>query len=137
MSTKTYIVSACLVGLCTRYDGKLKTSSNCLDTLQGCTWIPLCPEQLGGLATPREPADIAGGTGYDVLKGNAKVIDKKGEDLTSAFIKGAKQVLEIAKAQNVDGIFLKSRSPSCGFGEKIGVTAALLDENGFEVIEYS
>lgn len=137
MSTKKYIVSACLVGLCTRYDGATKTSAECQKVINNNIWIPLCPEQLGGLATPREPADIKGGSGYDVLNGTAKVIDKQGQDLTEAFIKGAEQVLAVAKAQQADGIFLKSRSPSCGFGEKIGVTAALLSTNGFEVIEYS
>ena len=131
-----YLVSACLVGLCTRYDGALKTNNNCLQLLERANWIPVCPEQLGGLPTPREAADLHGGDGYDVLSGEAKVITKSGEDVTKQFIAGANQVLQIATSQKVDGVFLKSGSPSCGIDGNPGVTAALLKQHGFTPEEF-
>lgn len=135
-SPKIYIVSACLTGLCTRYDAQLKTSALCLQHLKNNIWIPVCPEQLGGLPTPREAADIHGGTGHDVLSGTARVLTKNGEDVTLQFIKGAHQVLEIVKQQPIDGIFLKANSPSCGVHEKLGVTAALLLQHGYSLEEF-
>jgi uncharacterized protein YbbK (DUF523 family) len=130
------LVSSCLVGLCTRYDGKLKTSEACLSRLQNMIWIPVCPEQLGGLPTPREAADIIGGDGYDVLAGRANVITKSGVDVSSPFIKGAEQVLAIAISQNIQTIILKSRSPSCSVTGITGVTAALLKQHGFHLEEF-
>ncbi len=124
------------MGLCTRYDAALKTSGQCLEKLKNCICIPVCPEQLGGLSTPREAADINGGTGHDVLAGRARVITRNGEDVTAAFIKGAEQVLQIVQQQKVDGIALKSRSPSCGVIEKKGVTAALLEQHGYRLEEF-
>ncbi len=135
-SKQIILVSSCLVGLCTRYDGKLKTSDQCLKQVAGAIWIPVCPEQLGGLPTPREAADLFEGDGEDVLCGVAKVITKGGRDVTDQFIKGATQVLSIATQQEVDRIFLKSRSPSCGVSGRIGVTAALLQQHGFEMEEF-
>ena len=92
-------------------------------------WIPVCPEQLGGLATPRTAANLVGGDGHEVLAGRAAVIDANGLDVSAEFIRGAEQVLAIARAQNITLALLKSRSPSCGLGNPIGVTAALLLEN--------
>ncbi len=100
-----------------------------MQKLNGHCWIPVCPEQLGGLATPRRPANIVGGDGHDVLAGRAAVIDADGRDVSARFILGAKQVLAIARAQNITLALLKSRSPSCGPGHPTGVTAALLLEN--------
>jgi len=133
---KICLVSACLIGLCTRYDAKLKKNNECLNHIDDFTWIPVCPEQLGGLPTPREAADISGGNGFDVLKGNAKVISKSGSDVTKEFITGAEQVLFIAQQQHITKAFLKSGSPSCGAGEKTGVTTALLRQNGVDVMEF-
>jgi uncharacterized protein YbbK (DUF523 family) len=128
-----YLVSACLVGLCTRYDGNVTTNQSCLRLLKDATWVPVCPEQLGGLSTPREPADIVGGTGGDVLLGKARVVTRGGTDVSKAFISGAFQVLAIAQSQPVDAVFLKARSPSCG---SEGVTAALLRQHGFRLQEF-
>lgn len=125
------LVSACLVGLCTRYDGKIKKNRNCLKRLEKSIWIPVCPEQLGGLATPREPANLVDGDGESILAGTAKVITRSGLDVTNQFIKGANQVLEIALRQNITSVYLKAGSPSCGVHGTIGVTAALLQKNGF------
>lgn len=129
------LVSACLVGLCTRYDGACKACPSLLSQISNRFWIPLCPEQLGGLATPRPPADLFGGDGHDVLAGRAKVLTRDGTDVTSPFILGARQCLAVAQAQHIRTAYLKARSPSCGLQPQRGVTAALLMENGIMVIE--
>lgn len=131
-----YLVSACLVGLCTRYDGRVKDSSACLARLTQAIWIPVCPEQLGGLPTPREAADITGGDGADVLAGKARVLTASGIDLTGPFIRGAEEVLKIARAQNIREVLLKARSPSCAVSGRIGVTAALLRAAGLRLTEF-
>ena len=135
-SRKLYLVSSCLVGLCTRYDATISPNILCQNRLADNIYIPACPEQLGGMSTPREAADIVGGDGHDVLEGKAKVITKSGHDVTNAFIQGARQILIIASAQKVDGIMLKARSPSCAVLGKIGVTAALLQQHGFNLEEF-
>ncbi len=129
------LVSACLTGLRTRYDGRSKTSTACLQRLDGTIWLPVCPEQLGGLPTPRCAADLIGGDGAEVLRGRATVICRDGSDVTHQFITGAKQVLAIARSQPVSSICLKARSPSCGVSA-LGVTAALLVEHGFTLEEF-
>ena len=132
---KSVLVSSCLAGLCTRYDNQTLTSASCMKRIKMTTWIPVCPEQLGGLPTPREPAAIIGGEGIDVLRGNARVICRDGTDVTDSFVKGAYQVLEIARRQEISNVLLKARSPSCGV-TKQGVTAALLLEHGIELEEF-
>jgi len=129
------IVSSCLTGLCTRYDGLSKPNARCLEMLRNFQYLPVCPEQLGGLPTPRVAADLIGGDGRAVLAGRAAVITKEGTDVTKQFIAGAKAVLQIAQAQNIRLALLKARSPSCGLSSQLGVTAALLLEHGIKVIE--
>jgi uncharacterized protein YbbK (DUF523 family) len=131
-----YIVSACLVGLCTRYDGSIKANDKCRYWLNDAAWIPVCPEQLGGLPTPREAANIVGGQGEDVLSGKAQVVTMSGINVTEQFIRGAHQVLAIARSQPVLAILLKARSPSCGVSGLTGVTAALLKQHGFLLKEF-
>ena len=132
-----YLVSACLMGLKTRYDGQVFTSRPCELVLDDAIWLPVCPEQLGGLSTPRTAADLVGGDGHDVLAGRARVVNKDGDDVTENFILGARQVLEIALRQKISGIFLKSGSPSCGLTPRLGVTAALLSQHkGFYIKEF-
>jgi uncharacterized protein YbbK (DUF523 family) len=133
---KPVLVSACLVGLCTRYDAQAKPCAELLEKLENSSWIPVCPEQLGGLSTPREAADIEGGDGRDVLAGYARVVTKSGRDLTAEFIHGAKQVLKIAQLQKSRSACLKGRSPSCAVHGKIGVTTALLEEHNIRVYEF-
>jgi len=134
---KKCLVSACLTGLCTRYDGQSKANADCLLRLAACPhWIPVCPEQLGGLPTPRPAANLVGGDGHDVLAGRARVIDRLGNDLSAAFIQGARMVLDIARMQQVDLCLLKSGSPSCGLEPLTGVTAALLRAHNIEVVSY-
>lgn len=130
------LVSACLTGLCTRYDGQSKVNADCLQHLAGYHWIPVCPEQLGGLPTPRPPANLVNGDGYAVLAGTAQVMNQQGADCTEAFVRGAFMVLTIAQAHNISLCFLKSRSPSCGLAPLTGVTAALLQRHGIQVISF-
>lgn len=131
-----YLVSACLMGLCTRYDAKITSNTDCCQLLKNSILVPVCPEQLGGLPTPRPPADIHGGSGYDVLQGKAKVLTKSGEDVTPHFVHGAQQVLLLAQKLNIKKAYLKSRSPSCAVIEPMGVTAALLTQNNIECQEF-
>jgi uncharacterized protein YbbK (DUF523 family) len=108
--------------------------------------IPICPEVLGGLSIPREPAEIVGGEGEHLLDGHAKVITNNGIDVTEQFMKGANETLKIALDLKATMVVLKERSPSCGSsmiysgefnGNKkrgTGVTAALLKRNGIQVL---
>jgi uncharacterized protein YbbK (DUF523 family) len=130
------LVSACLVGLCTRYDGIVKPNAACQSFLAGSIWIPVCPEQLGGLATPRDAADLQGGDGFAVLAGTARVITRTGSDVTDNFVRGALQVLHIIRSHDIKLACLKSRSPSCGASGKLGVTAALLKNAGCRLMEF-
>ncbi len=135
-SQPIYLVSACLTGLKTRYDGKIKSCPKCAMALEGAIWIPICPEQLGGLSTPRIGAELTGGNGRDVLQGRARVIRQDRVDVTGQFIAGAKQVLQIARSQPISAVFLKAESPSCGLNRVLGVTAALLQEHNFILREF-
>jgi uncharacterized protein YbbK (DUF523 family) len=140
------IISACLCGIHCRYNGQKIKQPEFVDLLKNKQVIPVCPEQLGGLATPRPPCEIKNGDGLKVLQGGASVVNIDGVNLTQQFILGAKEVLAIAQNLGVDGAILKSRSPSCGIGEIYdgnfqgrltvgdGVTAALLKLSGFKVI---
>ncbi len=138
------IVSACLLGVACRYDGGDCFDKALCDELGRGNIIPVCPEQLGGLATPREPAFLTGGDGYGLLDGKARVLTRSGTDLTAQFLSGAEQVLKIAGLANSDGkAFLKEGSPSCGVAvttvddEKRpghGVLAARLERAGYTVI---
>ncbi|HAO93809.1 MAG: hypothetical protein A2X93_00890 [Deltaproteobacteria bacterium GWC2_56_8] len=140
--TKTVIVSACLLGLKTRYDGNDALNAEVLKELNGAIPIPVCPEVLGGLPTPRPKAEIDQGDGASVLEGSSRVVDEKGRDCTAEFIRGALAVLEIARLTGAREAFLKEKSPSCGVAliskkggqEKgLGVTAALLKKDGVEI----
>lgn len=140
-----YLVSSCLLGLCTRYDGGANRHEGVLAFCAENPFIPVCPEQLGGLPTPRPPAEIKGGDGSAVLTGEAAVVSAEGSDVTSAFLRGAEQVLVLAVLAGAGGAILKSRSPSCGKGqihdgtfsggyrEGDGVTATLLKRHGIDV----
>ena len=129
------LVSACLVGINCRYDGKNKLDKKLLKLFKQGKLIPVCPEQLGGLTTPRIPAEQLG----------EKVITKDGQNVTENFIKGAKETLKIAKQFEIKEAILKSKSPSCGFGEIYdgtfsgktkkgnGITADMLHKAGIKI----
>lgn len=101
------LCSACLLGMACRYDGISKINEKVLSLAKKEVLIPICPEQLGGLSTPRTPAE---------LKGD-KVFTKDGKEVTAQFRKGAEEVLKIAKLLNINEVILKQRSPSCGSGQ--------------------
>ncbi|XOF35040.1 MAG: DUF523 domain-containing protein [Candidatus Electrothrix sp. YB6] len=132
---KQCLVSSCLTGLCTRYDGRSKPDARCQQYLNDFHYIPVCPEQLGGLPTPRIAAELTGGDGTDVLHGRAKVITLDDRDVSRQFIAGAEAVLKIARDQHIELALLKAGSPSCGVTQ-LGVTAALLLACGIRVIEF-
>lgn len=131
------LVSACLLGLCTRYDGLSKPCEKILKLREEHHLIPVCPEQLGGLSTPRLPCEINEG----------RVMRKDGLDMSEAFEKGAREALKICRLLRCDAAILKSLSPSCGY-QKIydgsftktsragnGVFARLLLEEGIPVYD--
>ena len=107
--------------------------------------IPVCPEEAGGLSTPRPPAEIVGGDGSDVLDGKAKVMTVDGTDVTEAYLKGAHHALQVAQSHGATRMILKARSPSCGCGDIYdgtfsgtlmsgdGVTTALLKRHGITI----
>ena len=140
------LVSACLLGIKCRYDGKSKPNEKVLELSKKETLIPVCPEQLGGLPTPRVAQEIQGMSGEKVLDGDCKVLNKKGKDVTEQFIKGAEETLKITKIYNIKEAILKQRSPSCGCGQQYdgtftktlikgdGVTTALLKKKGIKII---
>jgi uncharacterized protein YbbK (DUF523 family) len=139
-----FLVSACLVGCLCRYDGRRAPNEELIAYLSDKKWMAVCPEQLGGLPTPRPPAKIAGGTGKDVLDGKARVVTVDGEDVTQSFVAGAQAVLELAGKNQAEACLLKDKSPSCGLQTTscvegltpgAGVTAALLEREGYKVIE--
>lgn len=135
-SQKPIIVSACLAGVRCRYDGASKPHPEAVALVEKGRAIPLCPEQLGGLATPRIPAERRGDS----------VVTQDGRDVTGAFRRGAEEVVRIAKLVGCDKAILKARSPSCGKGKIYdgtfsgtlvdgdGVCAALCMANGIEVV---
>jgi uncharacterized protein YbbK (DUF523 family) len=148
------IVSACLVGIRSRYDGTDSLREGLVSSLKGAFIIPVCPEQLGGLPTPRPRAEITvmdrtvmdrpvkdrrGGDGSSVISGGGRVVDENGKDVTGPFIKGAEEVLKIARITGAKVAVLREKSPSCGVEAASrenpgpGVTAALLKKEGIEV----
>jgi len=140
-----YLISSCLCGINCKYSGGNNLNEGCLRLLEEGKAILVCPEQLGGLSTPRTPAEIKG-TARGVLDKNDKVITKDNIDVTEAFLKGAMETLHIAKLSNIKAAILKEGSPSCGVnyiydgsftGKKVsgkGITATILEENGIDVI---
>ena len=130
------LVSACLLGICCRYDGKSKPNEKVMALAERETLIPICPEQLGGRPTPRNAVEIL----------NGKITEKNGCDHTDEFLNGAYEVLKIAKITGCKKAILKAKSPSCGCGKIYdgsfsgtltdgnGITAQLLIENGIEIL---
>lgn len=108
------LVSSCLAGLEVRYNGTHSLDDRIMELMREKKAVAVCPELLGGFSTPREPAEIIGGDGGDVLDGKAKVIEKSGRDVTELYIEGAN--LTLLKAQEVGAtlVVLKEYSPSCG-----------------------
>jgi uncharacterized protein YbbK (DUF523 family) len=128
------IVSACLLGVNCRYDGGNSYNRKIVQLVNNEVLIPVCPEQLGGLTTPREAAKIMNGGGSAVLDGKAKVIDERGQDVTKNLVSGAEEVVKLASLFGVNEAIMKSGSPSCGCGgSEDGVTTAILKRRGILV----
>lgn len=131
------LVSACLCGISCRYDGKSKPVDKFVRMLRSGKCVPFCPEILGGLTTPREPAVLSGGDGFAVLDGTGSVILRDVEgDVTDEFVRGAEISVRYALVLNPEIIYLKEKSPSCGIecGDNMpGVAAAALIRSGFRV----
>ncbi|MEG6523575.1 DUF523 domain-containing protein [Desulfotomaculum sp. 1211_IL3151] len=146
------LVSACLAGIKCKYHGGDNLVPEVLALVEQGKALAVCPEELGGLATPREPVDIETGDGFQVLTGNARCLCEGGQDVTTEFLQGAAKVLQIAQENNIKLAILKERSPSCGSSciynrvqndspgverkvvSGMGVTTALLHQNGIKVI---
>lgn len=120
---KMIIVSACLAGVPCRFDGQAKGYEKIKELVKSEKTILVCPEQLGGLTTPRLPSEIKGD----------KVFSKAGTDVTAQFTRGAEITLALAKEYGCSRAILKSRSPSCGKGKVYDGTFSgrLVDGNGF------
>ena len=128
------LISACLLGACCRYDGASKAHPLAALLAERHTLVPVCPEQLGGLPTPRPPAERRGG----------RVVTQSG-DVTEQYLRGAEETLELCKLLGCEAAVLKERSPSCGRGQVYdgtfsgtltagdGVTAELLAAHGIPV----
>ncbi len=141
------LVSACLAGINCKYNNESNEIKEVMDLVRDGRAVLVCPEQLGGLTTPRSACEIKGGSGVDVLDGKASVVTKEGKDVTKEFVKGAYETLKIAKLYDVNKAILKARSPSCGkdhiydgtFSSKKrkghGVTVALLIRNGIDIVD--
>ena len=135
------LVSACLFGMSCKYDGGNNLSEKVRELKDDYTLILVCPEQLGGLDTPRLPSEIQ----LDA-DDNRRVINKDGEDVTDAFVKGSEIALNIAKVHECKLAIMKENSPSCGVhkiydgtfsGQLIdgsGISSQLLMDNGIKVI---
>ncbi|MBN2220158.1 MAG: DUF523 domain-containing protein [Kosmotogaceae bacterium] len=136
------IVSACLIGVNCTYRGDNNLSLKLLELVDRFVFLPVCPEQLGGLPTPRPRAEVTSSSDWRAAR---LVLDQFGNDVTPNYLRGAEEVLKIAKLSGTNIAILKSRSPSCGckgiydgtFGgvmiDGMGITAELLLKNGIEV----
>ena len=134
------LVSACLVGLNCKYNGENNFNEKIFNLVKEGKAIPICPEQLGGLTTPRRPSEIK------IIDGNRYVFNNEGINVTKEYEKGAKEVLNLCKKLNITKVILKDRSPACGKGQIYdgtfsgtltkgnGILTDLLLENNIEVV---
>ncbi len=139
-----YIISACLCGVNCKYNGENNLSERCMKLFREGKAVLVCPEQLGGLSTPRDPVEL-NNEASEVINGNGKALSNQGEDVTKQFIDGAYETLRIAKELGATKAVLKEGSPSCGSnyiydgtfsGNKIkgkGITAQVLENEGITV----
>jgi uncharacterized protein YbbK (DUF523 family) len=149
MEKPALLISRCLLGEPVRYDGARKALPDAMlaSLAERYRLVPVCPELLGGLPTPRPPAELQGGDGQAARAGTARVLTATGEDQTSAFVAGAAQAVQIAQRQQARMALLKADSPSCGHrsvydghfrGVRIagqGVAAASLAEAGLALFD--
>ena len=136
---KSILISACLLGVTCRYDGLSKPlDREIIEKLRAkYHLIPICPEIMGGLPTPRIPAEISS---------DGKVLRRDGADVTENYIRGAQEALRLAEIFECDTALMKEKSPSCGAGKIYdgsfsktltsgnGITADLLQKNGLQIV---
>ena len=134
---ETVLVSACLLGEACRYDGRSVPCRAVMALAESCELVPVCPEQLGGLPTPRTPSEI---------QPDGRVVDREGVDRTEAFLAGGRLALATALDRGCTRAILKENSPSCGsrcvydgtFSGRLvsgeGITARILREAGLPVL---
>ena len=146
------LISACLLGVACNHEGRGSPRAVVDELAERYRLVPVCPEVLGGLPTPRAAAELTGGEGADVLagpgpdgSGGARVVNINGDDVTAAYRRGAEAAVAVARAVGATRAVLKARSPSCGsaavydgtFSRRLvpgrGVTAAALEAAGLEV----
>lgn len=139
------LISACLLGTRVKYNGEANLTQWLARHFDPELFLPVCPEQLGGLPTPRPPAEILNLDGKDVVAGRGLVYNKEGTDVTRDYLAGAHKTLQLALEHQVTVAILKERSPSCGVSliydgrfngtrhPGQGVTAALLAQHGIQV----
>ena len=134
-----------MLGAKCAYDGKHRLDERVVKLFKKELLIPVCPEQLGGLSTPRNPAGMLNCSGEEVLDGKNPLNNISGQDVSKNFVRGAEETLRIARLFNVKEFIGKVRSPSCGHSQTStpfsethiagdGVTVALLKRNGIKVI---
>ena len=150
-SREMIIVSACLAGVrCVNYPSLVFEHKGVVNLVANSRAIPLCPEQLGGLPTPRPPVGIVGGTAEDLWTGmpGLRLVSTEGDDYTEELMKGAWEVLHVTRLAGATKAILHNGSPSCGVtktsvydaegnlvaGEGCGILTWLLRQNGLEVI---
>lgn len=138
------LVSSCLLGLRTRYDGGTKSNERVLQYIRekGLVPIPVCPEQLAGMPTPRPATRFSRGDGEAIIDDKGTVVNAEGSIVNDTFIRGALETSKIARLAGCSQALLKERSPSCGVHQIYledrvvsgqGVTAALLARNGLQI----
>ncbi|EAT14315.1 DUF523 domain-containing protein [Desulfuromonas acetoxidans] len=138
------LVSACLLGLNTRYNAETKTNAQVVALIEQADIMPIivCPEQLAGFSTPRPSCEFIQGSGEQVWRGTGQLKNSLGDDVTAAFCRGAQETLTIARMTHCRIALLKERSPSCGSrfihcqGELCpgqGVTTVLLHQEGLRL----
>ncbi|MFH1062985.1 MAG: DUF523 domain-containing protein [Candidatus Omnitrophota bacterium] len=140
------LVSACLAGTKCRYNGQDCANNIIAELKNKNKIIAVCPEVMAGFTTPRLPCEIVGGTGEDVLNGQAIVVNNLGENITAAIVNSCCQALEIAKENKINLAVMKAKSACCGVGqiydgtfsnrliEGDGILTKLLKKQGIKVI---
>ena len=140
---KCIVISACLAGLHTRYDGASRPHPMLALLRERAILVPVCPEILGGLGIPRIRCRFSGGDGRAVLRGEARIIDTNGTDRTTSFLRGAEETTRVVELIFPDLIIFKEGSPSCGIrkvdieGNKVqgcGVATAMMAKRGILMI---
>jgi uncharacterized protein YbbK (DUF523 family) len=144
-----FLVSACLIGFNTIYDGRNNLNDSVVEILKkyDIPFYPLCTEQLGGLPTPRACSEIEEGyTSKDVIEGRARIKTIDGEDVTEQYLKGAREIVQFCKTFDITHALLQERSPACGFTkvydgtfsgkliDGVGILTQMLLDNDIKIV---